>query len=256
MVVLEIQQVSGYAAKNLEQVKQQANGAVKRIESNDEKIVIYFNELTKIPTCISVESEKVMIVDNIQLAPAKAYAYYDPKSVKTVMYSPTLSGPAPTYCESCPACCICDATSFFKCADGGCRDGNVTCNGVNECADGSDETNCGVDCTAETFKCADGRCVLQSAKCNKLVDCRDGSDEIACPDMCNMAKKFTCANGQCVSEGAACNARIDCFDGSDELNCDKKNPNTGESKGNMAAKFVTSSTAIFLSIFCLLFVVV
>ena len=39
---------------------------------------------------------------------------------------------------------LCEAPTNFRCRDGKCIAGaNVVCNDVNECDDGTDETNCG-----------------------------------------------------------------------------------------------------------------
>ena len=68
------------------------------------------------------------------------------------------------------------------------------CNGVADCADGSDEsaaTTCAaVDCSGggggaiERFRCSDGRqCITAAWKCDGDEDCRDGSDEA--PQLCS-----------------------------------------------------------------------
>ncbi|XP_076452127.1 uncharacterized protein LOC143287751 [Babylonia areolata] len=44
---------------------------------------------------------------------------------------------------------------------------------------------CGVAaCPSDTFQCATGRCVQSSRTCDGVQDCSDGSDEINCPSQC------------------------------------------------------------------------
>jgi len=252
MVVYEQNQLTGYTATNLDTLKAQTNGSVMRIESDGDKIVLYFNGLTKKPICVTIKSEQSMMVNNVQDAEAKLYRYYDKNDVSSQYYKPVVAGPAPTYCETCPQCCVCDSVNYFKCDDGACRNKNVTCNGVNECNDGSDEKNCAVACTSETFRCSDGQCLVSSAKCNKVVECKDGSDETQCPDSCKGSDIFRCTNGQCVAHSSyiMCNGNKDCFDGSDESNCGK-NPNAGGNQGGKSSgSRVTIGTTV-ISLLCI-----
>lgn len=74
-------------------------------------------------------------------------------------------------------------SSEFHCKDGTCIDNLLTCDGIKNCPDGSDETvdSCiGVICPAFLFRCAYGACVHKSAKCNGKTECIDGSDEVGC----------------------------------------------------------------------------
>jgi hypothetical protein len=105
MVVYEQNQLTGYTATNLDTLKDQTNGSVMRIESDGEKIVLYFNELTSTPLCVSIKSEQSLMVNNIQDAEAKIYRYYDKNAVSSQLYKPFVAGTPPTYCETCPQCC-------------------------------------------------------------------------------------------------------------------------------------------------------
>ncbi|GBP33259.1 Modular serine protease [Eumeta japonica] len=68
---------------------------------------------------------------------------------------------------------------LFQCGDGNVIPANNLCDGVVNCADGSDETSsacAGTVCPKELFKCAYGGC-LNAAFCDGKQECIDGSDE-------------------------------------------------------------------------------
>lgn len=43
MVVMEFNQLTGFKTPNVDDLKNQANNGIKRVENNDEKVVIYFD---------------------------------------------------------------------------------------------------------------------------------------------------------------------------------------------------------------------
>jgi len=45
MVVMEVNQLTGYAAVDLDDVKRQAGSGLKRVEDKDDKMVMYFDEV-------------------------------------------------------------------------------------------------------------------------------------------------------------------------------------------------------------------
>ncbi|XP_052128660.1 serine-rich adhesin for platelets isoform X2 [Frankliniella occidentalis] len=68
------------------------------------------------------------------------------------------------------------------------------------------------------FQCHDGSCVYASWTCDGINDCSDGSDELGstCIDGCREASLVHCANFQCV-QGRLCDRSVDCSDASDEV---------------------------------------
>ena len=70
----------------------------------------------------------------------------------------------------------------FKCNDGTCQPNGKRCDGVLDCLDGMDETNCGV-CKRTDFTCVSGlgnECIPYLQRCDGNLDCSDGSDEKSC----------------------------------------------------------------------------
>ncbi|KAL2739157.1 basement membrane-specific heparan sulfate proteoglycan core protein isoform X1 [Vespula maculifrons] len=84
----------------------------------------------------------------------------------------------------------------WKCASGECLPENERCDGLRNCADGSDESGCGryrfeftrvnliiivvTECPPGNFRCNDGLCLDSKKRCDGRSHCLDGSDEINC----------------------------------------------------------------------------
>ena len=102
-----------------------------------------------------------------------------------------------------------------------------------------------IECDSSQFTCDNGQCILAYWKCDGIIDCADGSDESSCGKdrtkhimlMQNMwswcapfslplaiecdSSQFTCDNGQCIPASFECDGYSDCGDDSDESSCGK-----------------------------------
>ncbi|XP_062372450.1 complement factor I-like [Sardina pilchardus] len=71
-------------------------------------------------------------------------------------------------------------------------------------------------CDISKFQCANGKCVLPSKTCDGINDCGDGSDEMCCKE-CRNDKAFHCKSNVCIAQRARNDGVPDCVDGDDEV---------------------------------------
>ncbi len=77
-------------------------------------------------------------------------------------------------------------------------------------------------CPPEDFRCTSGQCIAGHLRCNGLEDCADGSDEgDACPKeaaTCDPLTQFDCTGdgSNCIDVDLVCNHFNDCGAGEDE----------------------------------------
>ncbi|XP_016661100.1 modular serine protease isoform X1 [Acyrthosiphon pisum] len=77
----------------------------------------------------------------------------------------------------------CTEESEYACQSGQCIDVATTCDGIQDCSDGSDETQVlceSTTCPTYGFKCTYGACINIEGRCDGVTQCLDGSDEELC----------------------------------------------------------------------------
>ncbi|XP_039297964.1 low-density lipoprotein receptor-related protein 1 [Nilaparvata lugens] len=112
----------------------------------------------------------------------------------------------------------------FRCHNGFCVPYSATCDGINHCADNSDEEEgyCSKRmCVPGYFRCHNNRCIVLEEVCNDANDCGDNSDEVNCT--CETEGHFKCRNGPCIEARLVCDNDPDCPDASDEMGCPPRN---------------------------------
>ncbi|XP_053398506.1 uncharacterized protein LOC123558066 isoform X2 [Mercenaria mercenaria] len=115
--------------------------------------------------------------------------------------------------------------SHFQCGTNEWISVTARCDGMKDCLDATDESNCSLpekeisECSSDQFRCDEGDCIHISQVCNFVDDCIGGSDEYCDIDECKKTE-YKCNNGQCIPLSDRCNGFPECIDGSDEDFCD------------------------------------
>lgn len=89
MVLVEVEMVTGWEAVTPERLINEVDSGVQRVETDKEenKVVLYFDEMTNEGRCVSLEMKDVMVIDEAKDALVTVYDYYNREETASVLYN-------------------------------------------------------------------------------------------------------------------------------------------------------------------------
>jgi len=89
MVLIEVELVTGWEAVSPDRLINEVDSGVQRVEMDEEenKVVLYFDEMTSEERCINLEMKHVMAVEQPKDASVTVYDYYAREDTATVLYN-------------------------------------------------------------------------------------------------------------------------------------------------------------------------
>ena len=89
MVLVEVELLTGWRAVSPERLINEVETTVQRVdmEEEDNKVILYFDQMTRQETCVTLEVEQVTKIKNSKEAMVTVYDYYNRDEMATVLYN-------------------------------------------------------------------------------------------------------------------------------------------------------------------------
>ena len=89
MVLVEVELVTGWEAVSPERLINEVDSGVQRVETDkdENKIVLYFDEITSNGKCVDLEMKDVMTINDPKDALVTVYDYYNREETASVLYN-------------------------------------------------------------------------------------------------------------------------------------------------------------------------
>ena len=89
MVLLEVELVTGWRAVSPERLTNEVEALVQRVdtEEEDNTVILYFDQMTRQETCVTMEVEQVTNIKNTKEAMVTVYDYYNRDEMATILYN-------------------------------------------------------------------------------------------------------------------------------------------------------------------------
>ena len=89
MVLVKVEILTGWRAVSPERLTNEVDATVQRVdmEEEDNMVILYFDQITRQETCVTMEVEQVSNIKNSQEAMVTVYDYYNREEMATVLYN-------------------------------------------------------------------------------------------------------------------------------------------------------------------------
>jgi len=89
MVMLEVEMISGYEARNPDYLINEIDSGVQRVEVDEKEnvVILYFDEFTKEQRCVNLKLERLFKIEETKPARVSIYDYYNVEERHDITYS-------------------------------------------------------------------------------------------------------------------------------------------------------------------------
>jgi len=89
MVLVEVELVTGWEAVDPERLINEVDSGVRRVETDEKenKVILYFDEMSRRQTCVSLELKDVMTIEDPAAALVEIYDYYNREDAASTLYN-------------------------------------------------------------------------------------------------------------------------------------------------------------------------